>query len=165
MADPIVIPACLEPLTHERRWLPWRGERADNGRFTKVPYRGDQPSIHASSKDPTTWSSFETAMRAYAAGAADGIAFALLGSTIVAFDIDGCRDAASGTLHEWAQRLVDRCGSYAEITPSRNGIRILGRGHGGKIHRKFSIGMAQAWRCIAIASDSSPSRETSFHPH
>jgi hypothetical protein len=65
MADPIVIPACLEPLTHERRWLPWRGERADNGRFTKVPYRGDQPSIHASSKDPTTWSSFETAMRAY----------------------------------------------------------------------------------------------------
>ena len=140
MAAPIVIPACLEPLTHERRWLVWRWERANSGRSTKVPYRGDQPSIHASSKDPATWCSFETAMQAYAAGEVDGIAFALLRSNIVAFDIDDCRDAATGALHGWAQRLLERCGSYAEITPGHEGIRILGRGRGGKIHRKFPIG-------------------------
>jgi len=140
MAARIVIPACLEPLTHERRWLVWRRERANSGRSTKVPYRGDQPSIHASSKDPATWCSFETAMQAYAAGDVDGIAFALLGSNIVAFDIDGCRNAATGALHGWAQRLLERCGSYAEITPGHEGIRILGRGRGGKIHRKFPIG-------------------------
>ena len=60
----------------------------------------------------------------------DGVAFALLGSSIAAFDVDDCRDAGSGALHEWAQRLIERCGSYAEITPSREGIRILGTGSG-----------------------------------
>jgi hypothetical protein len=32
---------------------------------------------------------------------------------------------------EWARRLLERCGSYAEITPSRKGIRILRPGDGG----------------------------------
>jgi hypothetical protein len=32
---------------------------------------------------------------------------------------------------EWARRLLERCGSYAEITPSREGIRILRPGDGG----------------------------------
>jgi putative DNA primase/helicase len=139
MPAAIVIPTCLEPLTHERRWLVWRREQARGGRITKVPYRADRPSSHASSNDPATWCSFDTAMRTYTEGGADGIAFALLDSSVTAFDLDHCRDAGSGTLHEWAQRLVERCGSYVEITPSHEGIRILGTGSGQKIHRKFSV--------------------------
>ena len=139
MSAAIVIPACLEPLTHERRWLVWRREQDRGGRLTKVPYRADRPSSHASCKDPATWCSFDTVMRAYAEGGVDGIAFALLGSSIAAFDLDHCRDAKSGTLHEWAQQLVERCGSYAEITPSHEGIRILGTGSDRKIHRKFTV--------------------------
>jgi primase-polymerase (primpol)-like protein len=139
MSAAIVIPACLEPLTHECRWLVWRREQRRGGRLAKVPYRANRPSSHASCKDPTTWCSFDTAMRAYTEGGVDGIAFALLGSNIVAFDVDHCRDAASGNLHEWARRLVERCGSYAEITPSQEGIRILGTGSNRKIHRKFKV--------------------------
>jgi hypothetical protein len=78
-------------------------------------------------------------MRVYTAGGVDGVGLALLHSDVVAFDIDDCRDGTTGTVHGWAQRLVERCGSYAEITPSRKGIRILGRGHGGKVHRKFWV--------------------------
>ena len=37
------------------------------------------------------------------------------------------------------RQLVDRCGSYVEITPSREGIRILGTGSNRKIHRKFEV--------------------------
>jgi hypothetical protein len=68
-----------------------------------------------------------------------GAAFALLNSGIVAFDIDDCRDPTTGVLHEWAEDLVKRCGSYAEITPSNAGIRILGTGSGPKIHRKLQV--------------------------
>jgi hypothetical protein len=140
MVAPIVLPACLEPLTHERRWLVWRREQTDKGRFTKGLYRADRPSSHARSDDPATWCSFETAVRAYAEGGVDGIAFALLGSNVVAFDIDDCRDDTTGILHPWAKQLIARCSTYAEITPSQKGIRILGAGAGSKIHRKFAIG-------------------------
>ncbi|MBR0861204.1 DUF3631 domain-containing protein [Bradyrhizobium sp. YCK136] len=139
MPAAIVIPACLEPLVNQRRWLIWRKETGRGGRPTKVPYRADYPSSRASSNDPATWCSLETAMRVYSEGGADGIAFALLGSGIAAFDLDDCRDTRSRVLHQFAQRLVDRCSSYAEITPSREGIRILGKGSGPKIHRKFAI--------------------------
>jgi hypothetical protein len=140
MATPIVIPGCLEPLTHQHRWLVWRREQNDGVRVTKVPYRADQPSLHARCNDPSTWCSFETAMHAYAADAADGIAFALLNSNVVAFDIDNCRDTANGDLHPWAAQLIARCCSYVEVTPSQRGIRILGTGAGTKIHRKFVVG-------------------------
>jgi hypothetical protein len=43
MSQAIVIPACLEPLTHERRWLVWRREQGrgtnrarDNWRVLKA---------------------------------------------------------------------------------------------------------------------------------
>jgi putative DNA primase/helicase len=139
MPAAIVIPACLEPLTHERRWLVWRQEQTDKGRLTKVPYRGDQPANHAKSNDPATWCDFETASRAYSSGGVDGIGFALLNSNVVAFDIDDCRDEAAGNLHPWAKQLIARCGSYAEVTPGREGIRILGTGNGPRIQRKFAI--------------------------
>jgi Protein of unknown function (DUF3631) len=139
MPAAIVIPASLERLVRQRRWLVWRKEAGRGGRLTKVPYRADYPSSRASSKDPTTWCSFETAMRVYSEGGADGVAFALLGSGIAALDLDDCRDAGSDVLHEFGRRLVERCGSYAEITPSREGIRILGKGSGPKIHRKFAV--------------------------
>jgi putative DNA primase/helicase len=139
MAAPIVISACLEPLTHQRRWHVWRQEQTDSGRFTKAPYSGEEPSIHARSNDPATWCSFETANSTYARGGVDGIGFALLNSNIVAFDIDDCRDATTGSVHAWAKQLIARCNSYAEVTPSCEGIRILGTGSGPKIHRKFAI--------------------------
>jgi Protein of unknown function (DUF3631) len=139
MSAAIVIPACLKLLTHERRWLLWRREQGRGGRLTKVPYRADQPSSRANCKDPATWSSLDIAIRAHIEGGADGVAFALLGSSITAFDVDHCRDVTSGTLHEWAQTLVDRCDTYVEITPSGEGIRILGTGSNRKIHRKFEV--------------------------
>jgi putative DNA primase/helicase len=73
------------------------------------------------------------------AGGLDGIAFALLNSNVVAFDIDDCRDAETGALHAWAKQLIARCGSYAEVTPSREGIRILGTGRGPRLQRKFAV--------------------------
>ena len=39
----------------------------------------------------------------------------------------------------WAKALVDKAGSYAEITPSKTGVRIIGRGVGAKEHHKAPV--------------------------
>jgi hypothetical protein len=104
----------------------------------------------------------EPFLRAYCEHKADGIGYALNGGEIGAFDIDHCIDATSGDVHPWAQALVRRCGSYAEVTPSKTGIRIIGLASGPGLHRKFPVpkanGMSieiyrRAERYITISGD------------
>ena len=64
----------------------------------------------------------------------DGIGFVLTDTDFAAFDVDDCRDKETGILQPWAKGLVERCGSYAEITVSGTGIRIIGYGVGER-HR------------------------------
>ena len=131
------LPTCLEPLIKELRWIVWRFVDAPNGRRTKPPFRADDPSVHAKSNDPQTWASYDVAMQACANGLADGIGFALMNSGLAAFDLDNCRDPESGVLAAWARQLVERSGTYAEVTPSKRGIRIIGKASGDKLHRKL----------------------------
>lgn len=136
---PITIPAALSPLVGQPRWVVWKWETGKNGEPTKPPYQGSAPERKASSVDAGTWCAFETAEQTYNAGSADGIGFALQGSGIAAFDVDDCRNAASGELHPWASGLIARCGTYAEITPSGTGVRIIGTAAGPKVHRKLAV--------------------------
>jgi hypothetical protein len=139
MRPPIVLPAALGPLIDQSRWTVWRLVTGKNGKLTKPPFRGRAPEQFASSADPTTWTTLDVCMEAYCAEKCDGIGFALYGSTIGAFDIDHCRNADSGALHPWAADLVRRCNSYAEVTPSRTGVRIVGIASGPTLHRKFAV--------------------------
>jgi len=158
---PINLPAALMPLIDQQRWVVWKWVIGKDGRRTKPPYQAREPHKHASSTDPATWCDFDTAMRAYCEHKADGIGYALNGGEIGAFDIDHCIDAG-GDVHPWAQELVRRCGSYAEITPSKTGIRIIGVASGPGLHRKFPVlkanGMSieiyrRAERYITISGD------------
>ncbi len=120
------LPAALAPMMNERRWLVWRWEPSPTtGKPTKVPYRADAPDRKATSDNPATWASFTSAARAVAEGKADGIGYALMGSEIAAFDLDDCRDAGTGRIDRWALDLIERAGSYVEVTVSGSGLRIL----------------------------------------
>jgi putative DNA primase/helicase len=146
--DTVIIPrhaalsACLETLTREDRWLVYRLERR-NGKLTKPPFRADDPRISAKSNNPATWGRYGIAVQACADGKADGIGLALMNreenSRIAALDLDDCRNPENGVLLPWAQRLLDDCRSYAEITPSQRGIRIIGTATGAKLHRKLAV--------------------------
>jgi primase-polymerase (primpol)-like protein len=136
---PIVLPSALSPLIEQQRWVVWRWIADKAGKRTKPPFQARAPHKYASSTDPATWCDFDTAMRAYCAHKADGIGYALSGGEIGAFDIDHCIDAATGGVHPWAKALVCRCGSYAEVTPSKTGIRIIGLVSGSELHRKFPV--------------------------
>jgi predicted P-loop ATPase len=132
------LPRALDALIKQEHWVIWRwGVR--NGKKTKVPYQPANPKRMASSTDPSTWSTYEVAVAAARETKADGIGFCLLDSDIGAFDLDDCRDKETGVVATWAQELVARTGSYAEVTVSGTGLRIIGRASGEKIHRKQKV--------------------------
>jgi hypothetical protein len=132
------LPAALMRYAQEPRWVLWRWETR-KGKKTKPPYDARHPRKHASSNDPATWADFATALAAYKSGQGDGIGLCLLNSNLVAFDLDDCRDTSTGKIEPSATQLVARAKSYVEVTPSGNGLRILGTGTGPRIQRKQAV--------------------------
>jgi primase-polymerase (primpol)-like protein len=132
------LPAALRPLCGRAQWATWRLTWR-NGRWTKPPFRCDDLHRFASSKDSSSWSSYENAVAAATEG--DGIIYILTPEDpFAAMDIDHVRDPITGTIEGWAQRFLDRAThSYAEISPSGTGLRIWGTASGKMLHRKFSF--------------------------
>jgi hypothetical protein len=138
----ITIPQVLQSLPDV--WIVWCNEQVEakdgTTKRTKVPYQGRTPALKASCTNPLTWCSLNDAQAAYVnVERVDGLGFCIIKTECVAFDIDDCRDPESGALHDWAQKLVERCQSYTEITPSGAGLRIIGTGTGEKLHRKLPV--------------------------
>jgi hypothetical protein len=145
-ADLSNLPKALQPLTGEKRWVvwPWELRKKKNGAaaWTKPPYQCRNPKTAAKSNDPNTWGAYEAAVAAVAAGQADGIGYMLQNSPIAAADLDHVRDAQTGELAGWAERLcveADGLGLYREITVSGCGLRFIGLSQGTELHRKFTF--------------------------
>jgi hypothetical protein len=141
------LPAALIPLTKRKRWVTWRWEwtkRKDGTwKWTKEPYQSASPQWHAKSNGQRTWGDYAAALSAYwyKDNDVDGIGVMLLKGDVVALDLDKCRDAESEQLTPWAQSYVAKAtalGAYVEVTVSGTGLRIIGLGEGGKVHRKFT---------------------------
>jgi primase-polymerase (primpol)-like protein len=134
-ATPAPLPPAVAPLVDRPNWVIWRLEAIKTGKLTKVPYRATAPDTKAKTDDPSSWAPYADAVSAN--GASDGVGFVLTDTDIGAFDIDDCRDPDTGLIKPWAQQKIETVGSYAEITPSGTGVRIIGYGNGPPVHRKF----------------------------
>ena len=117
------LPAALQPLCARPQWAIWRLTWR-HSRWTKPPFRCDDPHRFASSSDPSSWSSYENAVTAAVEG--HGLTYMLTPEDpFAAIDIDHVRDPVTGTIENWAQRFLDRAShSYTEISPSGTGLRI-----------------------------------------
>jgi AAA domain/Primase C terminal 2 (PriCT-2) len=120
------LPLALEHLREQQVWLCWSWFW--NGKkWTKPPYRADNPERNASSSDPATWGTYEQAIEQVHAGRADGIGVALKGRNLGGVDLDHCRDPETGNIDSQAEeRLRQFPDAYAEITVSGTGLHILG---------------------------------------
>jgi hypothetical protein len=133
-------PSALKPLFLERRWVNWKWVEGKNGKWTKPPFQSEHPESYAANDKSETWDSSSAAIKTVLAGRANGIGFALTGSSYCAVDMDHCRDPATGKIDAWAQEIINRAPSaYVEVTVSGTGLRIIGVGSGQAAHRKFSI--------------------------
>jgi hypothetical protein len=125
------LPDALGPLMQAKSWVIWRLERKGDG-WTKPPFQARHPDSHASTTNPDTWSDYATAVKAADAMAEEGgIGYVLNGSKVCGIDLDDCRDAKTGKiLYSEAQAIIDAAGSYAEVSPSGEGVHVFGLGTG-----------------------------------
>lgn len=98
-------------------------------RKDKVPYRST--SSRSAADDPATWITREAA-RTVAARLTGigrkGVGIFLGGTGSAAMggvDLDSCFNASSGVIEPWAQEVLSRFGSYAEISPSGTGVKVF----------------------------------------
>jgi len=109
-----------------KRWICWRPvpDRKDPRKINKIPIDPftSQPFEEGSGwqTDPARWASFDDA-------AANGrlLGF-VLGDGWTGLDFDDC--IVNGKLAPWVARIVQALGSYAEVSPSRTGIKIFLQG-------------------------------------
>lgn len=121
------IPACLNFLANEKRWVVWKFQER-KGKVTKPPFQsiGGKIGSYAENNNSDTWSTLADAELVFHSGQCEGIGLQLQGlNGFAAIDLDDVIDA-SGQLNRWVDDLVARCASYCEVTPSGRGIRILG---------------------------------------
>jgi hypothetical protein len=115
------------PLLDQQRWLVWK---LRNGKKPPINRHGN--CIDAN--DERNWMSFGEACVLWAR-VGDGLGFALKGSGIAALDLDGCRQGVR--THDWALALGRRAQSYTELSPSSEGLHILGLATGRQPPKKL----------------------------
>ena len=130
-ADLAKLPRALAPLLERPQWAIWRWTPKPGGDWQKPPFMATEPGRHVSITNPGTWSDYSTALVAVQAGHGDGLSFIQTkNDPLGSVDMDHCRDAVTGSVDWWAQLMFEQAlHSYAEITPSGNGLRNLGHRH------------------------------------
>lgn len=125
-----------------RQWVLWRLEKTREGKFTKVPY--NLAGWKASHADSRTWAHYEPACRKYLANSHkyNGIGFVFSDEDpFTGTDLDHCTDE-SGNLTPLALLILQELDSYAEWSPSGEGIHIFTKAklpHQG--HKKQDLGI------------------------
>jgi hypothetical protein len=109
-----------------RQWVLWRFDER-GGKPTKLPYQVS--GTHAKSNDFSTWTDLATVWRMYQRGGFSGIGFVFAkGGELVGIDLDDCRDPETGVIADWAQAIIAKLNTYAEVSPSRTGVKLWARG-------------------------------------
>jgi hypothetical protein len=134
------LPRALAPLIERPQWVVWKWTRQGDG-WQKPPFMATQPQRHASTKDPSTWADYATALDAVEMGEADGISYILTeDDPFAAIDLDHCRHVDTHSIDPWAQLFLEfGRHTYSEVTPSGAGCRIWGLANGAALHRKFTL--------------------------
>lgn len=113
-----------------RQWICWRLEPdPKSGRDNKTPYNSAN-GHRASSTNPETWTTLESALSAKDKYMFTGLGFVFTAeSGIVGIDIDHCIDKDTGELNDTAFDIVSHVPhTYIEISPSGTGLHIFLRG-------------------------------------
>jgi primase-polymerase (primpol)-like protein len=121
------IPAELLTL---RQWVGWKFHRHDD-RWTKVPIN-PHTWRKASVTNPQAWGSFQEALEAVQRFELDGIGFVFSeGDPYAGIDLDNAileSSPGEALLKDWAAVICGHLDSYAEISPSGKGVKLIVRG-------------------------------------
>jgi len=120
----------LEQLKKEKVWVAWNKVKFDSHKGKKCDEaHPDEPSCKMPliGKDKKYYDGAELLTYQEALDLKyEGVGIKCIGGNIAAFDMDDC--IKNGTIHPKAQEIIDKISSYAEISPSGNGVRIIAAG-------------------------------------
>jgi hypothetical protein len=121
--------SAVDELRARDQWVAWRLlTRPGASKPTKPPVNPNTggPASHS---DPRTWSSYARAEARAKRDSLAGVGFVLTDDDdYTGIDLDKCRDPATGEIEPWAQAIIDMAETYAEVSPSGTGIRMIARG-------------------------------------
>lgn len=117
----------IEDLKQEKLWLVWNYMPGKNGKMTKVPFSAYGGATGTDEKYKDTLATYDEAYAAMQSCGASGLGFKIP-EDMYFLDIDH-REMSDPLL----QKLLSRHNSYAEYSPSGNGIHILGTCDRGKL--------------------------------
>jgi putative DNA primase/helicase len=112
-----------QEMTEYKQWVLWRRMEV-NGRVVKMPISPWSGKAAACDK-PQTWTMFRHVCVALKRFRADGIGFVFTESDpFCGIDLDKCRDG-TGRISDGSLKLIRQFDSYAEISPSGDGVHII----------------------------------------
>ncbi|TMC16646.1 MAG: hypothetical protein E6J34_19790, partial [Chloroflexi bacterium] len=109
------------------QWVCWRYE-LDGNQWRKPPIH-PLTGRKTDSTKPGRWATYEEAVRAYQAHGYDGIG-CIFGPQdgYIRIDLDNCRCPGTGEIDRWALEILAYLTTYAEVSPSGEGIHLIARG-------------------------------------
>ena len=125
-------PPTLDDLAGCKRWVTWREEPRLGGiKPTKVPFDPSNQKRKALANNSDTWGTraeAEAALQRVVNGPIGGVGIELGdlgdGRAVGGIDLDTCR-GPEGTVDPWALSLLERLGTYSEISPSQTGVKAF----------------------------------------
>jgi putative DNA primase/helicase len=113
----------LHDLSDQKIWVAWKEQPNKQGKLTKIPKdptTGDNAKVPT---DPNTYGTLDDAITCSKAMPGKGGVGVVLGAIgngchLVGIDLDSCHDPNTETIAEWAEKVIDRFDTYAEISPS-----------------------------------------------
>lgn len=124
--DSADVPAALR---ERNQWVCWKYEaREGDDKPTKMPYQAQYPGRKASSNAPNTWASFDMACRTAAKHQMSGVGYVFsVDDPFCGVDLDDVL-LPDGSLKPWARPWVAELNTYAEVSPSGQGIKVIALG-------------------------------------
>lgn len=132
--DLSAVPAELKARPNWVCWAPIP-DRKDPARIRKMPLNA-HTGRGAKSNDPRTWAAFDAALAAAEARADWGVGYMFDGETF-GVDIDHCIDRETGEISLLAADVLSIMDTYAEFSPSGEGIHLLCKGKPPEAGRKI----------------------------
>ncbi len=165
----LALPAIAELISHPQ-WVCWRYKeitKADGTTKRTKPPVNPHVGGGASHSDPKTWGSFERALVFAMTRKLPGVGFVLAErDEFTDIDLDKCRDPSTGEIEPWACAILDLRETYAEVSPSGTGIRLIAR---GKVEHATKCDPAHVeiygkQRYLTITGEHLPGAPTSIEP-
>ena len=109
---------------HPRGWPNGKPKAAPGA---KVEPTADQPQVDQGHElDRAALVTMAEAVNALARGRWDGLGFAFLpGDGLIGIDVDKAIDLDTGEIAEHCLAIIQRCGSYTELSPSGTGVHVI----------------------------------------